>query len=468
MGSRSKAHQRDPDAIHYCSVDLYFEPGEKPLAFVVDQYRGYGGYYSEFSKIADELGVHFAVPGGDVFQADYVHCPVFSINNLLLTANDEAILDLLDTLVGDTAHKTHTLFPWHELPPNYVYSSQSVGMLFKYIAHLKSKSNLPDDSAVPVLEDSQFATFLPDNLYPDFKLQNKVRNKSVKTLAAHMAEDVVLTLENTNDFDERALIDLCYQERYPEVHRILRKALEISEKFPVTEHGILQAHPLFELVFSFAVPMEMCLKNKNFKDIFADEAILELMQNGLLNSRDLFEAMVLRPKEIAVKKAVCNVVKLNLPGIKIVASCLEAHPDVNSQKIGALLMSTNCTAFFKNPILSELFKKGLLNIDHIDKILVHKIASSVFAALESDAERLKYLDKEFLLGLDLNSDEDSFIFSVPTITDVADAEEAIPTQKPVINIGVLAKSMSKSVFTTVKETDENIVSLTQEVVIPNG
>lgn len=463
VGSRSNAHQRAPETIHYCSVDLYFKPGQKPLAFVADQYRGHDGYYTEFSKIAEELGFHFAVPGGDIFQADSVHCPVFSINHLLLTANDPTIPDLLDSIVGGTTDKTHTLFSWHELPPNYLYSSQSISMLFKYIAHLKSKSVLPEEHAIPILENSKFATFLHSNLYPDFKLNNKVRNRSIKTLAAHMADQVVLTLENSNEFDEGILTDLCYQGKYPEVHRLLRKALEISNKFPITEEGILQAHPLFELAFSFAAPMEICLKNKNFQDIFSDEMALELMQKGLLNSRDLFEAMVTRPKEIVVNKSACNVVKTNLPGIKIVASCLQAHPEVDSQKIGALLMSKNCSAFFKNPILSELFKKGLLSIEHIDKILAYKIVSHVFANLMSDTERLEYLDKEFLLGLDLKSvDED--IFSVPNVTY---AEATISDKKPVINIGLLAKSMSKSIFTSERKTNEDIVYEPQGTVVFN-
>lgn len=466
VGARSNAHQHSPETIHYCSIDLYFEPGKKPLAFVADQYRGHGGYYSEFSKIADELGIHFAIPGGDVFQADSVHCPVFSINNLLLTAHDEAIPDLLEGIVGDTANRTHTLFSWLELPPNYVYSSQSVSMLFKYIANLKSKKALPEEHAIPILEDSKFATFLSANLYPDFKLDNKIRNKSVKTLAASMASDVVLTLENTDEFDEKTLIDLCYQERYPKVHSILIKALEASKKFPIVDDGILQAHPLFELAFSFAAPMESCLETKNFIDIFANEAVLELMQKGLLNSRRLFEAMVARPREIAVNKTVCNTVKANLPGIEIVASCLDAHPEASLQNISALLMSRNCNAFFKNPILTELFKKGLLSIEHIEKILPYKIASSAFAALDSNTERLKYLDKEFSLGIEL-SDED--IFFVPTETDVVNTEATIPSKKPVINIGLLAKSMSKSVFTTTeKKGNEDSVPLLKETVVYNG
>lgn len=465
VGSRSKKRQSDPEAIHYCSLDLYFEPGKKPLAFVANHYNGYDGYYTEFRKIADELGVHFAIPGGAVFQADSVHCPIFSINNLLLTAKDDALPDLLDNIVGDTTHKTHTLFSWHELPPNYLSTSQSVSMLFKYVDHLKSKTTLPEEHSLPILEDSHFTSFLPASLYPDFALGNKVRNKAIKTLAAQMAGDLVVALEHNDEFDERVLIDLCYQQSYPAVHSILRKALEISKRFPVTDDkGQLQSHPLFELAFSFAVPMEFCFANKNFKDTFEDDTVLELIQKGLLNARDLFEAMVSRPREIDVNKTVCNAVKANLHAIKIVVSCLGTHPEANAQNIGALLISKNGSTFFKNPILIALFKKGLLDIEHIDKILAYKIAPSVFAALGSDAEKLKYLNKTFSLGIDLDSSDED-IFSIPMVLSRADAEAAIPTQKPVIDVSLLAQSMSKSIFTTEKNVNVNTVSQPEETLI---
>ncbi|WP_045095956.1 hypothetical protein [Legionella fallonii] len=463
VGSRSKAHQRSPETIHYCTVDLYFEPGKKPLAFIADQYRGYSGYYSEFIKIADELGIHFVIPGGDVFQADSVHCPVFSIHHLLLTASDTAISGLLDNIAGDTTDKTHTLFSWNELPPQYIYPSQSVSMLLKYVDYVKNKEALPEKQASLILENSRFATFLPANLYPDFKVENKIRNKSVKTLAAQMSGEVVFALENTSDFDENTLIDICYQDKYPVVHSLLTKALTISKKFPLYKNGLFQAHPLFELAFSFASPMEICFENMNFKDVFSNKAVLELMQKGLVDPRNLFNAMVSVPKEITVNKAVCNIVKSNLPGIEIIASCLDAHPEANLQNINALFMSRHCGIFFNNPILSKLFVNGLLRIEHVDKILAYQIDQKKFAAFTSDAERLEYLDTKFSLGLNLNVElgGSESVFSVPTI-DIDNTEEVIPVRKPTVNIGLLVESMSKSIFTAENKTSEDIVPTPQQ------
>lgn len=452
VGSRSKAYQRVPETIHYCSVDMYFVPGEQPIAFVADHYRGHDGYYTEFSKIAGEFRIHFAVPGKQIFQADSVHCPIFSINNLLLTAHDKALPELLRNIV-DNAPVTHTLFSWNELPPSYVYPSQSVSMLFNYIEHVKSKEKLPAEKASPTLENSPFAKFLPANLYAELTLGAKIRNKSVKTLAAKMAGDVVMALEKTDMFDEDTLIDLCYQEKYPEVYFILKKALEISKKFPLIEKGMVQAHPLFELAFSFAVPLEICFANQNFKDIFADETILELMQKGLLDPHQIFNAMVLIPKEITVNKTICNTVRANLSGIKIIASCLDAHPEINLQNINALLQSKSCTIFFKNTILSELFVKGFLKVNHIDQIPAYKIDQKSFAVLPSDFEKLEYLNEKFNLNLDLNSVWESFVFTVPVI-NTASKEASIPVEKPMINTALLVKSMSKSIFSTESKRSE--------------
>ena len=117
-----------------------------------------------------------------------------------MTAYDPEIPALLREIVGDSTDKTHILFEWNELSPNYVVSSQSVSMLFNYIDNLAKKEKLRIGESSNTLENSDFNDFLPGALYPAFNLGNKIRSKAIKIIAAKMAGEAVVTLEYTEDF----------------------------------------------------------------------------------------------------------------------------------------------------------------------------------------------------------------------------------------------------------------------------
>ncbi|RMX19124.1 hypothetical protein EAS68_06720 [Legionella jordanis] len=228
VGARSKAQQRTPAAIHYCALDLFISPDSPPFAFVADHYQKFSGYYAEFAQISEKLGIQFLVVGSkDYFQADSVHCPIFTLRHLLLTAHDGHIHNFLKSLVNLQTFPSVVQFDWNSMPPNYVLNSQSFTMLTKYTQSVKDQEGGSLDTPASLLVQHHFDEQISSTLFNDARV-NKVRNKSIRYLAAEYAGEAVVALEAQEGYQlESKLIDLCYQT-YPLLHSVLRKAFEIQ------------------------------------------------------------------------------------------------------------------------------------------------------------------------------------------------------------------------------------------------
>lgn len=481
VGERSKLKQRSPEAIHYCAVDLFIRSGKTPLALVSDHYRGHGGYYSEFEGIAKTFGVQFVVVGGATYQADSVHCPIFSLQHLLLTAEDENILPLLEEKTNNLTAEV-TYLKWAELSPMYMVYSQSVNTLFNYISAVKQKESTAAELDSSLLAGSQFAQHLQATLYPMPEKganQGKIRNKAIKYLAAHHAGIAVQELESESIFDEEALINICYKERYPLVHELLSTALQIEKDYPfATEFGISNSHPLFELAFYQAHIMEGLLKNTDFKTIFTDKNLLILMQKGLLNPTDLFSALTEQGHHLGVNKSACRNVASNLIFLAtIVKHELDDKLDISSDRLIKLLTAGKTKSFFQNKALNVLFEKGLISLELLQLISPNQVDVSFLATLELDEDKCEHLRKQFIPMVEVsNSGETEYalglfgfteelenevaddadipddLFAVPDVQQVTIAPSL--ATKPQVHVGLLVQSMSKSIFAPPPKEDK--------------
>lgn len=462
VGERSKAKQRTPETIHYCALDLYFRPGKQPLAFVADHYQGHNGYYNEFAAISKNLGIQFVVAGGETYQADSVHCPIFTQMHLLLSASDDGLLTILEDIVKEQNEPGVVKFNWDKLAPKYMLYSQSVSMLLKYVDTVKNREGSPKNEASQLLVESKFSDRLSSTLFPlvskSLDLRGKLRNKGIKYLAADFASGVVLELEkNPSSYDEQKLIDICYKERYPLVYQVLSDALIMQKAYPYIKDSVFKAHPLFELAFYHANVLEFCLKKTNFKKIFTDKSMLELMQKDLISPYVLFAKLTNITKNIEVTEEQCRKVVNNLDAFAIIVKNLDVSSAVNQEELLGLLFSSKTKAFFQNDILAKLFFKGLISVQMIEKIVPFKIEKGLLEKLQDDNKRMDYLEEKFSLtppseveivldGLEDNKNiEDSEdLYSIPEPDEVE--EFSTTSEKPPINVGLLIQSMSNSIF----------------------
>lgn len=528
VGERSKLKQRTPDTIHYCAVDLFIRPGKAPLAFVADHYRRHGGYYSEFGVIAEKLGIRFAVVGGGVYQADSVHCPIFSIQHLLLTAADPTLLSMLENLINVSTDAV-TYLNWEQLTPMYMVYSQSVSTLFNYVDKVKQREGTPKEVDSTLLTTSRFSEYLRGTLSPMVKGtdKGKLRNKAIKYLTASHAGVAVTALEDTfTGPDTAALIDICYAERYPLVQQLLVTALKVEKAYPFeTVNGLDTSHPLFELAFYHAHIMENLLKNKEVNRIFNNQALLVLMQKGLIDPVALFAALTIEAHGLELNKAACRTVESNLTLLQaIVDNNLDESFEITSPSLIKLLTAGKTKSFFQNQILSSLFEKGVIALDLLGAIFPYQIDKVVFTAVEGDGAKIEYLRKKFMpiavveegnkastkepdvfeggivfhlgndeedavtMGVDELSEVTVGMYEVLAVNDdpltVSDSVEvseefgeddlfAVPevegivldpalSTKPKVNVGLLVQSMSKSVFTLPPTKDSPGVDTVQK------
>ncbi|WP_131782899.1 hypothetical protein [Legionella gresilensis] len=462
VGQRSQSQQRQPDKVHYCAVDLFLVPGERPVAFVADHYRGHDGYYQEFQQAARELNIFFIIAGNSVYQADSVHCPVFSLYHLRLTFRDnDFIVDFLLDITKRNNACEHILINWHLLPPDYLLLSQSVSMLWKYIDAVKLREQINDALPSKVLTQAFFDKNLSIGLYPDRHEQGKIRNRNIKLLANKMAGEAVVLLEQEKEefYNESVLTNICYKARYPLLHKVLMAALTISYEYTQildnSANTNFEPHPLFELTFSYASVIEKCLKNKSFASILNNRSVLIALQLNWINPSDLLNTLTELSNERKVNRENCNFIFNNLNGFaKIIERLLSDNKTLDKDLL-KLLLSPRTKAFFEKESLADLFMKGLIAIESIEHIHPHQIDKNYYAQLEDDSKKINYLHDTFLIQQDdiFSSDssqdyEDFALFEVPEPTAIS---ELSLLQKPDLNISLLAHSMSKLIFNNKQE-----------------
>ncbi|STX46925.1 Uncharacterised protein [Legionella hackeliae] len=345
--------------------------------------------------------------------------------------------------------------------------------IWDYVDKVKKKESLPPHIPSKLLSESAFAEKVSPGFSPiqskDPGLNNKMRSKGVKYLAADYAGMAVLELEkNPEVYTDQMLIDICYKERYPLIHQMLTKALYIEQTYPWKEK-IDKSHPLFELAFAHGPVLEFCLSKPGFGKIFNDEAILLLMQKGFLDPAIFFTKLTRVSSSIELDLQIVNFVVGNLPACSFLAKALINEDKVDKQLLLTVLFSTKTKAFFQDTLLTDLFMTGHISLSMIDKILPYKIDKQLFKQLNHNT-RMEYLKMLFFASETMkeekflevktttpstlitaskledveeenaeHTDFDQDLFTVPEVKTVKPTESA---KKPGINVGLLIQSMT--------------------------
>lgn len=406
VGYRSKEAQRAANNVHYCAIDLFTLQEGTPLMILADHYVGHAAFDGHFKSIAKKLNVHFLVLGfgqstpliASNFQADTVHCPIFTMNHLLLSANySHDFHKHMEQLAVSLGTEECTFIDWFFLPPEFIIPAQSTKIIYGYLDHVSKTEHLSEGKSSVCLAKSAFPSMLSSALR--INAQQKVINHAIEDIASHLAGQAVVSLESPQAVKETDLIALCYAEQYPLTYQLLmtahKEAQMISE---LEQRATPEAHPLFELCFSNTLSLEALLSENTFHHIFSNKDLLFFMQQGALNPDELYNYLRIVENGSKINKLHCNIVKSNLQGL----AKLKAHLDKTKQTLPMdllkLIKTQKLKSFFEHPILSSLLSKGILSMEHFTKISTHLINHDYFNTLSTDDARFAYLDQHFELN----------------------------------------------------------------------
>lgn len=484
--SRSLIEQRKWRAVHYCALDLFVRPGLPSIAFVADHFKGFKVEYVKFKSISELFNIQFVIAGGkQTYQADNVHCPIFTLKHLLLTAEDPELPLLLSSVVGEKPGLYQ--LNWNQLSPNYLIGPQSFSMITDYVdSRVNDKVrkelaflqlfgpkgiNLICDyvgSNVRYQGDSELERLKFDkNLSPYLKPVHehlsadpnylKLRNKFIKYCAADFSGRAVMELEKQGTrYTEAALIKICYKrDRFRLVRRFLDKAYEqqLLHKVFYKKNRI---HPFFEFAFYHANALEKCLENEEIQRVLTHPIIAGLVFWGLVDPNELLEKVTIKKDEFEANVEVCNHVnpKLNtILGInnqlsekfenKEIIYKLLIDNHISKTAVLELLTSPKTNSFCRNNALIKLFLMGHVDINWAKEIFFTSMRESKnFESLSVDKQR-EYLKTNFKLkeikkvkGPIVEEDE---IISLSLLNE--DRENILPLFSAVPSISVSKKSL---------------------------
>ena len=119
-------------------------------------------------------------------------------------------------------------------------------------------------------------------------MDQKLRNKAVKLVAAELSGDAALALDTFDKFSESELITLCYQSQYPLLHLVLQQALGIAEAIALKEQTKSKPHPIMKLAFEHANVLELCFKNEKMITLFTSPNAICIQKLCKMKSIDFY------------------------------------------------------------------------------------------------------------------------------------------------------------------------------------
>lgn len=375
-GSRSLKKQGEHDSIHYTAMDVFCDESGRVTVFIADHYHGklYHSYKKEYEDLKLNPAVHFIVAGATRYQSDATSCPIFSLQHLLLTAQDHALCAELVAMPQPTDDNV-TKMPWFELPPQYNVSTQSFTEITRFVDSMISNKRTKQ------LWDAWFDVMIAENL--QCNAENKIQNKTIKSLAIQFARDAFLFLETIT---EKELITMCYHSRYPEVESIMHKALSASNLLDKPE--LPTGHPLFDVMFSnqpFFHMISNSLANsakkkkltENFYHLMANSSLLCLMKSGCIDPSELFKQLTKLDGNVLVINAERDKIYTNLKLCDIFVDHLKKSADTMSSLTMIELLTISkafelmsipliCEAYFSGTIDNDFFKR--MRLDEVRKM----------------------------------------------------------------------------------------------------
>lgn len=374
FGKRDLLRQAQPDRIHYSAIDIYYDTTHF-IVFVVDHYYG-KDFYSYRQVYEDlELPIQFIVAGGSLYQADTAHCPIFTLQHLLLTAWDENLKEQLLNLARQTSGK-YIQLPWFELCPHYILYMQSFSGLTKYVDYRKNKQqNAPDENCEELKKfdfDIKLSKYLEYN--DDFKIQNG----GIKILSSQFKDIVCQALNDC--YTEDNLIDILYAKRYPMVVNILKRSLALKNTYPITSF-IFSNQPFLELLHRNSTTIKLNKKEtpaEMFFLIFQNQKILELISTKELCPYWLFQSLThINGKEMLLDT---SKIRLAFRNLHLLEERVSRRDELRLYDFSPqeLLFLSNTTAY-SSPVVKELFFYGQIDKNYVKSISHNALPTELFS-----------------------------------------------------------------------------------------
>ena len=387
-GTRSLITQGKHKTIHYAAMDVFYHDTGKVTVFVADHAAGkkYDSYLPSYQEL--DLPIHFIIAGGTSYQTDAVHCPIFTLQHLLLSAHDSNLHQQLFDISSSSDEK-FTKLPWFSLPPEYNLNTQSFALLTQYVEHQKSREQTAPDIESRALKDAKFDEHLSRVLESK---NNRTQNKSINRLTLQFAKDAFVALDQMTE-DEA--IDICYSEK-TNIKSMLKLALKVRQTSRPTEKQPLDDsfnNSFFEFIFSNQ-PLFNLLTLDHFSrgkaDGYADLQALLLSPSFLY----LVEINRLNPKKLLGKITYSNGVdrKLDLLNLNILMSNIKILNTMVHLLQNKVSIEFSDEAFFDLLFIDHA--SDLLDIAPVMRLFLSKhINNSHLSGIAFDKLNLKLIDK---------------------------------------------------------------------------
>lgn len=366
-GIRNQLVQAEPDCIHYNAIDIYYDTTHF-IVFIVDHAHGieYHSYHQAYEDL--ELPIQYIVAGGHLYQADRKHCPIFTLQHLLLTAMDEDLKEQLFHLADEIPEKFIPL-PWFELPPHYLLYMQSYSGLLEYVDYRKHIQENPPEEDCEELKKFNFDIRL--SKYLNYNDEFNFKNKGIEILSAQFRDVAYQALSDCYTHNE--LIDILYAKRYPMAVHILKRALTLSQTHPIASF-IFSNQPFLELLHRNQTNMKLSKKKtpaEMFYLIFQNQTILKLILTKELCPDWLFQSLTSQDGKKRLLDS--SKIRLAFANLDLLEERVSREAEFNPHDFSPqeLLFLSNTRAY-SSPVVKELFFSGQIDKNYV-KSISHEI-----------------------------------------------------------------------------------------------
>ena len=413
-GERSPRNQGEPGQIHYSAMDVYCEDDGQLLVVIADHYFGknYISYKKEYEELTDPL-IHFIILGGKdlQYQSDSRHCPIFSLQHLLLTAQDPSLKEFYKQAIPDETDVTSEpavsnesaipnaqavpnlnvkFISWYSLPHEYFVCMQSMNNLFTYADKCRQSEHRTQDEGSAILIEANFDKLVSNHLKPNPQRNMRIQNFRIEAIKERIMNETITEIENIS---EQQLIQICYGDNKV-ISEILKRETNVSSSAAVsiatTENYV---HPLLSLVFSNQ-PLINCLSLKTLStlskkskpsdsqkliELLIEPSLLYLISKGLIDAQLLF--LQITDTENIIRAITTSKLKLLTQHIQVMEAiakfienthCIHEYMG-NNNNILELLLHKNAKILLKNPQIIKYYCTGRINNDTIFSLRTDKL-----------------------------------------------------------------------------------------------
>ena len=382
LSSRAVHFKRDiltseTTSIHYAAMDVFCDEQGSITAFIADHYFGkdyrFHGDHDFLKQF--KFPIYFIIAGGSYHQTDSSHCPIFTLQHLLLTAHDTALHTVLKDRVRDLKNSwNYTVIQYlqHNIEPNTIYVEINKKAVKYTLIHWHNNSIVTDSVKLRSLKLTyDQAKNIDDSLTPS--LLNHLTNEGYLPRTATLPW---FDLEPRYNVFTQSFKELT--ENYPE---FLRQRDKIESK--TSSIAVLQDAKFDEMVG----PHIVCEVNKNnqnkalnkgieflTKDIsavalanicsYSEEELINFCYGERYPMVESYLKSVLNEQKELQKKEPTNL-DIALNAAKIFSFIFSNQFVLNCLTLGAASPASSFALFISRP---SVIKLALLNFIDIEEL----------------------------------------------------------------------------------------------------